>query len=98
MRFQEVIQFVAGFAFGAAGAPDLSIKRDHTYFAGRLFTRAAANTDGSINQWQLVVFLKKNHHSIGQLHPTRLLRLELVQGRNGDLLPGSGDPTGWFGG
>jgi hypothetical protein len=96
VSFQEVVQLVTGFALGAAGAPDVGIGGDHADFVCGLFTGTAANADGAIDQRKLVIFLKENHHAIGQLNAPWLLRLELVQWWDRNLLPGVGGGAGAF--
>src|SRR5579871_2160749 len=90
MSFKKIVQLVTGLAFGATGTPHVSIERYHTDFGRRFFTRSATDADGAIDQRQLVVFLKENHHSIRQLYTARLLWLELMQRRNGNFLPRCG--------
>ena len=90
MGLQKVIQFVAGFAGRAAGAPCVSIERHQANLVGGLLARAAANANGAVNQRQLMVFLQKDHQTVGQLHTARLLRAKLAQGRDGHLFPGAG--------
>src|ERR1700688_3076587 len=42
-HFQKVVKFIAGFGFGPARAPDLSVDIHQPSFAGGFITRTAVN-------------------------------------------------------
>ena len=86
-RFQVIVEFISRLRLCAACSPHLPVNLHQADFAGGLVGRPAPNHGGPPNQRQLVVLLKKNHHAIGQRDPQRLLRMELMQGRDSDLPP-----------
>ena len=88
-HFQEIIQLISGLSFRSTCAPDLRVNRCQANLVRRLIPMAATDADGAIDQRQLMVFLKEDHQSVGQLDPLWLLRVKLVQWWNRNLLPRS---------
>ena len=87
-RLQEVVHLIAGLGLGAAGAPDLAVEIGEAGLVGGLGDGAAANARGRGDQRQLVIGLQEDHHAVGQLNASRLLRLERRQRRRLNLVPG----------
>ena len=79
---QLIVQCIAG-----AVANRLHAHRDQPNLRGRFIEASAANQDRSIDERQLVVLLQKDHQSIGQFDPLRLLRLKVMERRDRNLLP-----------
>src|ERR1700722_18218755 len=82
-----VVGLIAGLSFGATGAPYFSVEIRQANLAGRLRARAAANPGSAVDERQFVIFLQKDHHSVGQRDAFGFLRVKRRQGRNRDLLP-----------
>ena len=90
LGFEQIVHGVAAHFFGAAGAPGLAVESDEAGF-GRVFvSRAAGDEHGTVDEGQLMVFLQEDHDAVFELDAFGLLRMEGVEGRNGDLLPGLG--------
>ena len=67
-----------------------AVERDQADLGGGLIAAAATDQDGSVDEWQFVVFLQEDDEAVGQFDASRLLRLECVQRRDRDLGPGLG--------
>src|SRR6266702_667603 len=85
--FQIIIELIASLSFRSSGAPHFAVNFNQTDFIRRLRPYAAANAGDAVNQWQFVIFLKKDHHPVRQLDAFGLLRMKRRQRWNLDLLP-----------
>src|SRR5258705_717432 len=85
--FQVVIKLIASLAFRSAGAPDLAVNIDQSFFVRRNRAATAANTGEAVDQGQFVILLKEDHHAIRQRDSFRLDGMKHRKGRNRDVLP-----------
>ena len=85
--FELIVELVAVDGGGAAGAPGFAIDGDEADLGGGFIAAAAADEDGAVDEGKLVVFLQEDDEAVGELDALRLLGLEGVERRDGDLLP-----------
>ena len=72
---------------GAAGAPCLAIKLDQAGLGRVLVARTARNQHRAGDERQFVILLQEEDDAVLELDSLGLVRLELVQLGNGNLLP-----------
>ena len=86
-RLQIIVELIPGPLLGATRAPSLPIDFYQPYFVVRLIPRSAADLRRTADEGQFVIFLKKNHHAVGELNPLGHLWMKTVQCRRLNLFP-----------
>src|SRR6185437_514598 len=87
LGFEQVIHLIAAHLRRTARPPRIPIKRHQPGLPRLLHVRPAFDQDGPRHKRQFMILLQEEHDAVLQLDALRLLRLELLERGNGNLLP-----------